>query len=538
MHLFRPRIALTAILCGALFTSLGALRLAPGALAAQPGTNNQRPRSADQPRRGPGLLAQMTAFHTEVPAHPFDLVLVRPTPTSITLSITSATDATGSATFWPVGREAAAITTPTQALVAGQPALITLPNLTANTAYAYRFRHQPKGASEPTTSDTFTFHTPRAPGNPFTFTIIADSHLDANMLPAAYEQTLRNALADAPDFHMDLGDTFMTDKRGRDFTSAAPQYVAQRYYLGLLCHSAPLFMTLGNHDGEWGYANGNADAMGPWSFAQRTKYFPAPLTEGPFYSGRTQYADHQGANYFDFTWGDAHVIVLDPFWFTTEKARGPGGRGSRSEPAARDRAPDADTTLTDQGWSMTLGRAQYDWLAHALDASHAKYTFVFIHHLVGGLGRASRGGIQAAPYFEWGGQNADGSNGFAQHRPGWPMPIHDLLAKHHVSAVLHGHDHLYVHEVLDGIAYQCVPQPGNVSGGTRSAAEYGYHTGTILASPGHVRVRVAPDAATVEFVRSAIADDPNTPAARPNRRGDRDPAANGSIADAYRILPR
>jgi len=32
--------------------------------------------------------------------------------------------------------------------------------------------------------------------------------------------------------------------------SAAWQYLAQRFYFGQLCHSAPLFLVLGNHDGE------------------------------------------------------------------------------------------------------------------------------------------------------------------------------------------------------------------------------------------------------------------------------------------------
>lgn len=158
---------------------------------------------------------------------------------------------------------------------------------------------------------------------------------------------------------------------------------------------------------------------------------------------------------------------------------------------------------------MTLGRPQYDWLTRTLENSHSKFTFVFIHHLVGGLGRSSRGGAAAAPYFEWGGKNADGSDGFAIHRPGWAMPIRQLLAKHHVSAVFHGHDHLYVHEELDGIAYQCVPQPGNLQGGTRSATEYGYRDGTILGSPGHVRVAVTPEAVKIEFVRTASIPPPD-----------------------------
>jgi hypothetical protein len=58
--------------------------------------------------------------------------------------------------------------------------------------------------------------------------------------------------SDSADFLIDLGDTWMTDKYKDDFKSALKQYVAQRYYFGSLCHSVPLFLTLGNHDGEAG----------------------------------------------------------------------------------------------------------------------------------------------------------------------------------------------------------------------------------------------------------------------------------------------
>ncbi len=51
------------------------------------------------------------------------------------------------------------------------------------------------------------------------------------------------------------------------------------------------------------------------------------------------------------------------------------------------------------------------------------------------------------------------------------MPIHQLLAKHGVQIVFHGHDHLYVKEDLDGIVYHEVPQPGHPRyDNTRSAS--------------------------------------------------------------------
>jgi hypothetical protein len=252
------------------------------------------------------------------------------------------------------------------------------------------------------------------------------------------------------------------------------------------------------------------------------------------YSGRTTMGGGSGGNYYAFEWGDAQVVVLDPFWPTTERIRGgsgggsnrgrEGGQGGGGQGGAEGGrpAPKGPLKPVDGSWASTLGREQYDWLDRTLAASKAKHKFVFIHHLTGGMGGAeSRGGVESVPYFEWGGKNADGSDGFAEHRPGWPMPVHQLLVARGVSAVFHGHDHLYVHSQRDGVHYQCVPQPGNLAGGTRSAEEYGYASGTILGSPGHVRVRVGPGPATVEFVRTAL-------------QGE----GNGSVADSYRLAPR
>ncbi len=71
----------------------------------------------------------------------------------------------------------------------------------------------------------------------------------------------------------------------------------------------------------------------------------------------------------------------------------------------------------------------------------------------------NRGGVEVARLWEWGGENTEGEDEFAKQRPGWEMPIHDLLVKHGVSIVFHGHDHLFIKQDLDGIVYQEVPQP-------------------------------------------------------------------------------
>jgi len=87
-----------------------------------------------------------------------------------------------------------------------------------------------------------------------------------------------------------------------------------------------------------------------------------------------------------------------------------------------------------------------------------------------------------------------------------------------------------VHSEKDGVTYQCVPQPGNALGGTRSAQEYGYKSGTILGSPGHVRVKVSPEKATVDFVRASLGEPGE------GKRAERE--ANGAVVASYDLKPR
>jgi predicted phosphodiesterase len=406
-----------------------------------------------------------------VPVRPFDVILGRPTANSICLSLLSATDQTLSIAY---GAGNAAPQTITASLQANLPEEITIPNLTPDTAYYYSVNNGEK----------YTFHTARAPGSTFTFTLQADSHLDSNSSLPVYQQTLANQRADQPDFVIDLGDTFMTDKV-KPYTAAEPQYWAQRYYLSLIGQAAPLFLVLGNHDGEGAPRGSDGQAMSVWSAKLRTELFPNPGPDG-FYSGNSTPDPTAGAlqDYYAWTWGDALFVVLDPYWFT------PPQRG--------------DSSL----WTPTLGETQYRWLKTTLEGSSAKWKFVFIHQLIGGYDKNGRGGVEVAKLYEWGGQNLDGSYAFDQYRPNWGVPIHQLLINNHVTAVFHGHDHLFVKQDLDGIIYQEVPQPSaSRSNGTNSAAEYGYLSGAVLGSSGHLRVTVAPEQVTVDYVRSYLPQD-------------------------------
>jgi predicted phosphodiesterase len=447
--------------------------------------------SADEKPRGPadgkggkgrdvpvGDIASL--FRTDVPAHALDVVLGRPTKNSITASVLAYADREGVIQYGPKASSAASKTA-VFALKAGQPAEVAITELQPDTQYFYRLSTR-VGNGAWTAEPGRSFRTQRPPGSKFTFSVQADPHLDDKVEPKLLERSLLNCLSDAPDFLIDLGDTFMTDKYRGARELAAKHYVAQRYYFGLIGHSAPVFLVLGNHDGEMGGGRRGDEAI--WSNTMRKKYFVNPIPDG-FYTGNDVKHPTLGLleDYYAWEWGDALFVTLDPFWFSGEK------KGDN--------------------WSRSLGATQYQWLKRTLEDSHAKFKFIFLHHLVGGATPEGRGGSEAAPFYEWGGKNQNGTDGFQTKRPGWPAPIHDLLVKNRVSIVFHGHDHIFAKQDLDGIVYQEVPQPGNPDKGERdaiprTAAEYGYLSGKLLSSPAYMRITVASDRVTADLVRSVL----------------------------------
>ena len=420
-------------------------------------------------------LKEASVFYNDRPAHPYDIILSRPTDHSITVSLLAEEEFFG---YIKYGKHSARLNSRSvNVSVTNEKAIaVELTGLEADTRYYYQWVYTSAAKKEEKASPIYFFHTQRKHGQSFVFDIMADSHLDENTSTTVYEKTLQNIIRDSADLLIDLGDTWMTDKYSPNYRESLKQYLAQRYYFGLAARSSSLFLTLGNHDGEYTRGGGRAvsDSMMSWSTATRKKYYFNPQPDG-FYTG-----DPAGdQNYFSWEWGDAIFIVLDPFRYTKQN-----------------RDP----------WQRTLGKQQYDWLVETLKHSEKKLKFVFIHNLVGGMDRKglARGGAEASRFFEWGGANADSTEGFTVHRPGWVMPIHDLLVKYKVSAVFHGHDHLFVQQERDGIIYQTVPQPGaSRYGNTNSAAEYGYLSGVIKNAPGYLRVKVSGGKAFVEFVQSA-----------------------------------
>jgi len=435
------------------------------------------------------------------------VLLGAPTATSIRVSILSP-DPSGTVSV-QYGMAPGPYTSETAPapLASGIPTVIAIGGLTPDGAYRYRVRFQSTDGAGSGVTGEQGFHTARPPGSTFTFTVQADPHLDENSSLDLYLTALGNVAADAPDFHVDLGDTFMCEKHSAPLTGvlqSAPdratvysRYAYERSNLGLVARAAPLFLVNGNHEGESGWlGNGTDESLPVWATHARQIYFVNPVPDA-FYGGDAVEEPWVGkrAAWYSWTWGDALFVVLDPFWHTMAR---PG----------------------QDGWSLTLGERQYRWLEATLASSTARFKFVFIHNLVGGLDGQMRGGVEAAPYFEWGGKNADGTAGFAARRPGWSQPIHPLLVKHGVSAVFHGHDHFYARQELDGIVYMEVPQPSttHTQSGPNLAVDYHYASGTILSSSGHVRVTVAPTGVTARYVRAWLPA--SETATRKNRQVD------------------
>lgn len=418
-------------------------------------------------------------FFTKVPDYPGNVIIGRPTDTSVTLSILLKDTANVVVSFGEAGRNLDR-KSGTVALRSGEPGEVLLDGLKPDSNYEYRILDAVTGKPIIPEKTNGTFHTCRMQGSAFTFTVTADSHLDENCQPDLYTAVLKDTLTDKPDFHIDLGDTFMTGKHGsRD--SAALQYLAQRYYFGLIGHSAPIYLVPGNHDGEETFRPDftGPDGLAAWSCVQRKRFFPNP-EPGTFYSGNTEKQPGVGLleDYYSWMWGDALFVVLDPYW--TSK----GTRGGKDQ------------------WGMTLGKLQYDWLARTLRSSKAKYKFIFVHQLVGGFDKNGRGGIEAAPFFEWGGHEKDGADTFAAKRPGWEKPIHSLLVENRVTMVFHGHDHFFARQELDGIVYQLVPQPAQRNQDSTHALEYGYQAGDFLPNSGYLRVQVGGKGVTVDYMRA------------------------------------
>jgi predicted phosphodiesterase len=360
-------------------------------------------------------------------------------------------------------------------------------------------RYREVGATTYLVRSSHSFHTQRPSGSRFTFAVEADPHLDTNSNPAVYALTLQNILSQKPDFLLDLGDTFMSEKlQVINPSTILDRHLLLRSYFDIACHSIPLFLVQGNHDGELGWRlDSTANNLPVWNANTRKLHYPNPVPDA-FYSGNSVSEPFVGLreNYYAWEWGNALFIVLDPYWYTKTKP----------------------------GWGWTLGGVQYNWFKNVMTTSRAKFKFVFCHQLVGGNGNDARGGTEFAHLFEMGGRNLDSTWGFDTYRPGWQKPIHTLMVENNGTIYFHGHDHFYGKQNKDGIVYQEVPQPSLRSFTSISASQYGYVDGVFIPNRGYLLVTVTDTTAKVEYIRTYLPSEENA-----GRH-------NGDVSHSYTIV--
>jgi len=137
----------------------------------------------------------------------------------------------------------------------GQPHEVVISGLNPNTRYYYRMIYDGDGDVDDgnyEVRDEHSFHTQRAQGSSFTFTITSDSHINILLGDSAtWQQTLSNVADDNPDFNLDLGDTFAMDNV-TTVSGAEQAYLLQRSsnYFGRISPSAAIYLAIGNHEQE------------------------------------------------------------------------------------------------------------------------------------------------------------------------------------------------------------------------------------------------------------------------------------------------
>lgn len=455
---------------------------------------------------------------TETAVTELTQVLGRPTDTAITTNVLAPNDIEAYAEY---GVQPGAYTGKTAVATSKAKTSfeLVMSQLKTDTQYYYRLRYRQPGAAAFTNGTEYQFHTQRAPGSTFTFDVQADSHPErtGNMFHAdLYNRTMAEVRKEHPDFYITLGDDFSIDQLSTQVTPVTVDqvYINQRHYLGMDGASTPVFLVAGGHEQGAKYLlDGTPNNAAVWVGNSRNRFYPLPEPNN-FYTGDQEKVQFIGSlrDYYAWTWGDALFITIDPYWHSdmaVDTMLANGGKDNAGK-SKRD------------GWDITHGEAQYRWLKQTLEQSKAKYKFMFAHHVLG----TDRGAIEMADLFEWGGRSKSGTWEFDKKRPGWELPIHQLMVKYGVSIFFQGHDHIFVRQEKDGVVYQETPNPANpfyteANGGWRSA----YKSGDYLPASGHLRVTVSPANTKVEYIRSWMPKDES-----PEHK-------QGEMAYAYTVKP-
>ena len=362
---------------------------------------------------------------------------------------------------------------PVLKLEAETPVELQLYGLDENTRFYYRLRareHGSTGTYEAGPEHSFT--TSRPAGEYFNFAFLTDSHVGHgwDFCPNCWlmgNRTIANAIGRSPDFFIVGGDDACTDGIGFPLdgsNEAEARYSWVRHFYGPLANKAPIFLVLGNHEGEGGF---HRQDIRDASYEARKKYFYNPdSTTYPFGGGSRD-------NYFAWEWGDALFICLDIFAYT-----------GTTDPKH----------IEPYGSGWHLGMGQLAWLRFVLSHSEARWKFIFAHHILASweFDGYGRGGAKYAHDFEQG-------------------AIHQLMLDYGARIFFYGHDHVFADGVADGIHYtldsQCfgIYQP---SWTIPDSPEYPYFVDAypdgFLQGKGYIQVRVGPRSVWVDFVKSSL----------------------------------
>lgn len=435
---------------------------------------------------------------------PINTIVGRPTTSSIALSLLPGAPMN---VYIEYGYKATSLNLKTKLvdLSALEPKVIELTGLKASSQVFYRIRSKALGSAKYDLGEVNSFMTARKASTSFTFAVIGDSHPEraGKMFNAAlYSQALTNIAKQKPDFMVMLGDDFsidpLIDKGQANKANVEKVYATQRNWLSTVAKSAPLFLVNGNHEQAAAYLlDGTETNPAVLAGNARLKYFPLPENNN-FYSADTESVQYVGVprDYYSWTWGDALFVTLDPYWHSKNPVDNVAGVSADAAQASG-----KGSGKVSDLWSIGIGDAQYAWLKKTLESSNAKYKFVFSHHVMG----TGRGGVEVSTGYEWGGQDPKGKKTFAEMRPGWELPIHDLMVKNGVSIFFQGHDHIFVHQERDGLVYQSMPNPADDTFSTFN--DNAYLTGTKAPNSGHVRVSISPTQCKVEYFLAARPQD-------------------------------
>ncbi|MFZ4581653.1 MAG: metallophosphoesterase [Paludibacter sp.] len=454
----------------------------------------------------PIIIIYILFLALSLQAQTFNEILGRPTNSSITINALFDVQVNAYFEYGTVSGIYAK-TTEQFTTVVGEPLEVKISELLPETRYYYRTRYKKPSETTYKSGPERNFITQRMKGSSFTFTIESDPHpYDPKGYHPLWDICLNNQLNDHPDFMFDLGDTFGDDHLDKvtNLTRTSAQVkqlmLDNRPHFGNVCHSMPFFFCQGNHEGEFGYylLQTPPENLATYETIWRKMYYPNPEPD-EFYSGNKDveaFGMDKPENYYAFEWGDALFVVVDGWRYST-------------------------ANIKPRNWEWTIVKTQYDWLKKTLETSTAKYKFVFTHHVMG----ETRGGINVATGFEWGGLD-NGTNKFAANRPGWEMPIHQLMVKNKVNILFQGHDHVFAKEELDNIVYQTLQMPSDSSYSLGIIANGSAFNGKVLAGSGHLRVTVTPDSVKVDYVNAKLAKD-ETPTSK-----------NGDIIYSYSVKPK